>query len=142
MAEQQAPADANIGWEDLKSNQGENYRVKASEYDIADRPFGPEDEPAASGPPFNVQVNWPVGSEGAPSEEVQDKTAITYYKLEKAPWYSLFKYKLTIITQDTYNYNFYDQEPDSYNLNIWQTAGSHTVEFNSKNPTITSITGS
>ncbi|KAH6887401.1 hypothetical protein B0T10DRAFT_460847 [Thelonectria olida] len=110
----------------LVSDNGEDYRVKASDYDIAEPKANPEDEPAASGPPFNVQV--------------QDKTAITYYKFEKTPFWSNYKYKLSIIIQSTYNYTFFDLEPDHYGLNVFQTSGSRTVEFNSHNPTITSIT--
>ncbi|VTO91797.1 unnamed protein product [Fusarium graminearum] len=142
MAEisQEVPQDAQVGWLDLKSENGQDYRVKASDYDISECPSG-KDAPSASGPPFNVNVHWQVGTEGAPSAEIQDKTAITWYKFEKAPWYSIYQYKLTINTRDTYNYTFFDSEPDYYGLNILDTSGSHTVEFRSKNPTITSITG-
>ena len=142
--QQQAPADANVGWEELKSEKGNDYRVKASEYNIADKPTGEEaNTVAASGPSFsNVSVYWTVGSSGAPSSDVQNKTAITWYKLEKAEWYSPFQYKLTINCNDTYDYTFNDQEPDSYELNIWQNPGSHSVEYRSSKPIIVSISGS
>ncbi|GKU08053.1 hypothetical protein FLAG1_07872 [Fusarium langsethiae] len=142
MAEivQDAPQDAQVGWLELKSDKGQDYRVKASDYDISEGSSG-GDAPSASGPPFNVPVNWHVGDEGAPSQEIQDKTAITWYKFEKAPWYSPYQYKLTINTRDTYNYTFFDSEPDYYGLNVFDSSGSHSVEFRSDNPTNTSITG-
>ncbi|KAF4965851.1 hypothetical protein FSARC_6371 [Fusarium sarcochroum] len=136
----QAAADNEAGWKKLQSENGQDYRVNASDYDISEPPAA-QDEPAASGPPFNVQVNWPVGSEGAPSQEVQDRTAITWYKLEKLGFWNFYDYRLTIATQDTYNYTFFDQEPDYYGLNVFDTRGTHSVEFKSGNPTIRSITG-
>lgn len=142
--QQQEPANANVGWEELKSDKGIEYRVKASDYNIANKPTGEEANSAASsGPKFsNLSVYWTVGSSGAPSTDVQNKTAITWYKLEKAEWWSTYSYKLTISCKDTYNYTFNDEEPDSYGLNVWQNAGSHSVEYSSSKPTIVSISGS
>lgn len=138
-----APADANVGWEELTASNGDKYRVKASDYNIADVPTGEEaNVVAASGPDFdNVEVNWVVGTEGAPSADVQNKTAITWYKLAKAEWYSPFQYKLTINVKDTYNYEFTDQEPDTYKLNVWLNNGTHEVEYRSDRPTIVKIKG-
>ncbi|KAF5673254.1 hypothetical protein FDENT_10347 [Fusarium denticulatum] len=143
MSETQVPPDAEVGWNQLSSNNGASYRVKASDYDIADKPADSGDEPAATGPSFNnVKVHWTVGSEGAPSQDVQDETAITWYKLEKAEWWSPFSYKLTISTKDTYNYVFHDESGDGYTLGVWQNAGTHSVEYSSGKPTIISISGS
>ncbi|KAM0558469.1 hypothetical protein ACHAPJ_004659 [Fusarium lateritium] len=136
----QADAEAEPGWQKLQSENGQDYRVNVSDYDISEPPTA-GDEPSASGSPFNVQVNWAVGTEGAPSPEVQDKTAITWHKLEKlGPW-NWFDYRLTIATQDTYNYTFFDREPDYYGLSVFKTSGTHSAEYKSGNPTITSITG-
>ena len=136
------PQDAEVGWQELASSKGEKYRVKASDYEIGDKPAGTEDEPSASGPSFkDVEVYWTVGSEGAPSQDVQNRTAITWYKFSKAPWYSVYTYRLTISTKDTYNYTFWDQEPDYYKLDVWQNSGTHTVEFSSGSPTIVRISG-
>ena len=140
----QAPEDANVGWEELKSNKGQEYRIKASDYDIADKPTSEgEHSVAASGPNFSdVPVHWTVGSSGAPSTDVQDKTAITWYKLEKAELLSIFQYKLTINCNDTYNYKFTDQSSDTYTLDVWQNAGTHSLEYSSSRPIIVSISGS
>lgn len=142
--QQQAPADANVGWEELKSDKGQAYRVKASDYNIADKPVGEEaNAAAASGAGFSkVSVNWTVGSSGAPSSDLQDKTAITWYKLEEAEWFSPYKYKLTINCKDTYDYTFFDKASDAYSISVWQNAGSHSVEYRSDNPTIVSVSGS
>ena len=144
MSDQQkeAPADANVGWQDLKSEKGDGYRVKASEYDIS-ASAQETDAPAASGPSFSgVSVNWTYGTSGAPSNDVQNRTAITWYKLDKAEWWSPFQYKLTINCSDSYDYEFKDGTGDTYKLNVWQNAGSHEVEYRSSNPTIVSISGS
>ncbi|KAI8159609.1 hypothetical protein K4K49_004010 [Colletotrichum sp. SAR 10_70] len=140
--QEQPPPDAEVGWQELKTENGNKYRVKADDYDIADRdPDG--DEPAAAGPPFkDVEVYWTVGSSGAPSQDVQNKTAITWYRLDKAPWYVYYKYRLTINTNDTYNYEFTDQSPDTYSLGVWQKSVTHTVDFDSSSPTIVKISGS
>ena len=140
--EQQAPADANVGWKNSDSTNSQNYRLKASDYNIADKLTNIDTGlVAADGPKFSkVTVNWPVGSSGAPSEDVQEKTAITWYSLDKAEWYSPFSYKLTINTIDTYDYHFEDASYDYYELNVFQT-GVHEVEYDSKNPNIISISG-
>ncbi|EXA33837.1 hypothetical protein NW761_014352 [Fusarium oxysporum] len=134
MADQQTSAP----WKESESQQGQKYQVSASHYDITDQSG---DAPAANGPPFNVTVDWRLNTEGSPSQEIQDKTGITYYKLEEAPWYSPKKYRLTISTKDSYNYTFFDNEPDQYGLNVHRTNGLHWVEYDSRDPRITSITG-
>ena len=64
---------------------------------------------AASGPSFNdVAVYWAVGSSGAPSNDVQNRTAIIWYKLETAERWSIFKYKVTVNCAYTYNYKLTD----------------------------------
>ncbi|KAG9506589.1 hypothetical protein J7337_000122 [Fusarium musae] len=139
MSETQAPSDAKVGWNQLLSNNGAPYRVKASDYDIADKPADSADE---SGPNFeNVKVYWTVGSEGVTSRDVQYETGITWYKLDWAELRSPFTYKLTIVAQDTYNYVFYDETGDGYTLGVWQGARTHNVEYGSRKPTIVSISG-
>lgn len=77
--EKEVPKDANVGWLDESSEKKENYRVKASEYNIKEASEG-GNQANASGPSFQgVNVHWEVGSSGAPSEDVQDQTAITWY---------------------------------------------------------------
>ena len=145
MSDQQkeASADANVGWQDLKSEKGEAYRVKASDYDIASASAEAADAPAASGPSFSdVAVNWTVGSSGTTTSDVQNRTAITWYKLERAELFSIYQYKLTVNCADTYDYKFTDQEPDTYRLNVFQNAGTHSLEYRSHSPTIVKISGS
>ncbi|WAO95815.1 Hypothetical protein NCS54_01345900 [Fusarium falciforme] len=138
----QAPADANIGWQELKSSTGQTYRVKAADYDIGNKPEDENNIVAASGPKFPaVKVHWEVGTSGNTDDETRDRTAITWYKLEKAPWYSPKQWRLTIACEDTYNYRFFDEEPDYYDLNVWLTSGTHWVEYDSERPTIVSVSG-
>ncbi|KAM6510878.1 hypothetical protein FSOLCH5_011324 [Fusarium solani] len=138
----QVPADANIGWQELKSSTGQTYRVKAADYDIGDKPEDENNIVAASGPKFSsVKVHWEVGTSGNTDDETRDRTAITWYKLEKAPISSPKQWRLTIACEDTYNYRFFDEEPDYYDLNVWLTSGTHWVEYNSERPTIVSVSG-
>ncbi|KAJ1324701.1 hypothetical protein MN608_09404 [Microdochium nivale] len=135
------PEGAQIGWQERTTGNKAKYQVKAEEYNIEEA-AGSGDGPAASGPSFsNVAVNWRVGTEGAPSEEVQETTSITYYRLKKAPWYSVYTYELTIFAKDTYNFKFTDEEPDSYTIDVYQNSGSHFVQYSSKAPTIVKISG-
>lgn len=133
--------DVNVGWKDQDSSNGVKYRVKATDYDIEEASYE-EDAPSASGPSFNsVAVNWAVGTEGAPSQDVQEQTSISYYSLKKGPWYSIYNYELTVVAQDTYHFQFVDQEFDTYALRTYQNSGSHIIEFNSNSPTIVQLSG-
>ncbi|KAI1323313.1 hypothetical protein F5Y16DRAFT_350352 [Xylariaceae sp. FL0255] len=137
---QKAPESAQMGWAKLESDSGKDYNVKASDYDMNDE-VKDKDSLNANGPSFQIDVNWTFPSSGSPDQEFQNKTGITWYKLDKAPWYSLKKYRLTIACKDTYNYSFTDKEPDTYWLNVWATSSTHTVEYDSRNPDIVKITG-
>ncbi|KAF4985856.1 hypothetical protein FGRMN_11072, partial [Fusarium graminum] len=137
--QESVPNDANVGWQDLETNNGAKYAVKADDYDIADRPASTSDEISARGPDFSdVSVNWGTHTSGAPPQDIQDKTGITWYSLNKAPWYRPYTWRLTINVNDTYNYVFKDQSGDTYSLSTWQL-GTHTVDYSSDNPTIISI---
>ncbi|KEQ78026.1 hypothetical protein M436DRAFT_59964 [Aureobasidium namibiae CBS 147.97] len=59
----------------------------------------------------------------------RERTAITWYKLAEAEWYSPFKYKLTINCKDTYCYFFTDKDepkPETYMLNVFRNPGTHS----------------
>ncbi|KAF5658696.1 hypothetical protein FHETE_9761 [Fusarium heterosporum] len=93
------PANAEIGRKSLQSDHGQDYRVKATDYDISDAAeIG--DEPSPLGPPFNIGGNWEIGTEGTPGDGLKDTTAVSWYRFEKAPWYSNFEYRLAIIAGD------------------------------------------
>ncbi|KAK1709714.1 hypothetical protein CaCOL14_012404 [Colletotrichum acutatum] len=136
---EQAPPDAELGWLDLENENGEMYRIKAEEYDISED--HDEDEGAASGPPFVVQADWTVGSDGEPSGDVQNQATIGWYQLSKAPWWSMYTYRLTFQSEDNYNFSFTDKSNNSYSLNKWAGSYVHLLEFNSSDPTIVSISG-
>ncbi|KAH6680103.1 hypothetical protein F5X68DRAFT_234620 [Plectosphaerella plurivora] len=136
------PGDAEVGWQEKTTGNDAKYRVKAEDYDIQEAD-GSGDGPEASGPAFsNVAVNWVVGTQGVPSDQVQQQTSITYYTLKKAPWWSIYTYELTITATDTYDYKFTDASGDTYTLDVWQNSGSHYVQYRSDAPTIVSISGS
>lgn len=131
-------SDSEFSWQDCTSRNDAAYRCKATEYDIVE---ASADEVDASGPPFrSADVNWAVGSEGAPTRDIQDITAIIWYKFSKAPSDSPYQYQLTIAARDTYRYNFSTNE-DSYDLIVSQDGGTHMLEFNSSSPTINRIAG-
>ena len=137
----EVPADAQTGWVDSKSKTGQGFRVKASEYDISTA-TKKHVAALAHGPAFkDVEVYWTLGSSGAPTQDVQNRTGITWYKLAEAPWYSPWDHELTINTTKTYNYHFTDQWPDTYDLNVFINGGSHYVQYDSGKPTIVKISG-
>lgn len=139
--ESEVPKGAKEGWLDEESDNNVKYAVKAAEYDIS-KVSKEGNAPDASGPSFkDVSVYWTVGSSGAPSTDVQNRTSITWYKLEKAPWYSPYQYELTFNAKDTYHFYFTDEEPDTYGVNVFQNGGSHFVQYRSAKPTIVKITG-
>ena len=135
----EVPADAKTGWVELKSKNGQEYRVKGAEYEISTA-AKTKVALAARGPPFsNVQVNWTVGSSGATSQDIQDSTGITWYQLDHAHWWSPFQYQLTIKCNGNYDYFFTDASPDTYELDVSDSSGSHEVQYRSDKPTIVSI---
>ncbi|KAF5002527.1 hypothetical protein FGRMN_292 [Fusarium graminum] len=119
------PANAGIGWIKLQSDNGQDYRVKATDHDISDA-AETGNEPSPSGSPFNVDANWELGTEVSPGQELKEKTAVSW---------------LTITTGDAYKYKFSTSEPNQYSLKVYQTSGTHILEFNSSKNTITSIAG-
>jgi hypothetical protein len=84
-----------------------------------------------------VDVYWTVGSSGNPSKDVQEKTGIRWYSLNRIDEL-FFTYELDITTSETYYYLFRDEEPDEYSLNCFMT-GNHYVRYNSREPTIVKI---
>jgi len=73
--------------------------------------------------------------------DIQDRTAIYWYKLSKATRDSIYEYQLEIAAKDTYSYIFSTKAADSYNLVVYQKVGTHMIEFKSNSPTIISISG-
>lgn len=138
---QNVPESTEGGWQELTNNNGEKFMVKAENYDISAQ--NNNDAVAASGPPFdNLRVGWNPNNEGVTTEEVQETTGITYWKLQKSPWWNkLFQWQLTISTRDTYHYYFTDASGHVEDLNVYQNAGTHWISWNSPNPEVVLISG-
>ncbi|KAM0231269.1 hypothetical protein ACHAPO_008649 [Fusarium lateritium] len=133
------PQDIEFGWLELKNGEGQGYRVHAFEHNTTFA-YSDCEMLAASGPEFDLSVNWKVGTEGAPSDDIRTQAAILWYKLDKAPSGSPYQYRLTIEADDTYCYTFIDNEPKCLSLDAF-LYGRYSVDFNSSDPTISTIRG-
>lgn len=115
-------------------------------------PIGPEKPPRPPGgksnPPvkgktdFGIPVNWPVGSDvwSPTTTDIRNVSGISEYKLYKqGPGF--YDYRLEIQNTQTYNYHFYDETGDSYQINTYRR-GIHYVRYDSDHPTVVFITGS
>ena len=129
--------DSSIEWETATSKNGVSFRVgkeKTQGKDVA----------PASGKPFSIDVNWPVGNGWVmTTDEVRTTAGITQYNLSEIPEDvgSDYQYILKFNNTDTYDYYFYDETNDSYEVNTFTTR-THYVQYNSEKPTIVRITGS
>ncbi|PUU78395.1 hypothetical protein B9Z19DRAFT_1126819 [Tuber borchii] len=126
---------SSIEWETVTSRNGVSFRIGR------EKTQG-EDVAPASGKSFSIEVNWPVGSGWVKTtDEVRTTAGITQYNLSTTPGGSIFQYFLQFNNTDTYDYEFYDETGDSYEVNTFTTR-THSVQYNSDKPTIVRITGS
>lgn len=138
---QDDPETGNAGWFEPKNVE---YRVKAEDYDIKEAAEDSKDSPNASGEPFSVGCDWNVNSEGTPDQGFQERTGITWWKIEKAPWYSPFTWQLTFNCRDSYHYIFTDETDSSggsYHVDVYVN-GVHSVQYRSDRPKIHKVSGS
>ncbi|ETS80702.1 hypothetical protein PFICI_08231 [Pestalotiopsis fici W106-1] len=107
---------------------------------LVPKPLDP-DSPGIALPPFVVEVDWPVDNEWhQTSQDFANETGITAYQVgtSYSPFYIYF---VEIVTNEHYNYKFYDQTGESYDLDVF-VDGDHVIRYNSQQPTIGQISGS
>lgn len=141
--------EAHLQWEKLESHQGEQYQVGHNEFELAAKAKveSGTDSKGILGffenkKTFEVNVNWPVGKDDKlipTTHDILNKTGITAYSLTAGEGH--FTYTLRFTSSVNYNYYFYDESKDSYQVNCFLT-GNHSVQYNSPKPTIVHITGS
>lgn len=138
-------------WEEVESGAGTKFEVGRTEYEVAAKAKAEE---AAKNDKhlfglfegkvnFDIRVNWTVAGDRLlnTTQDVLDKTAISSYNFTTgALRHIIFDYYLEFTSTKNYNYRFYDESGDSYQVNAFIT-GNHTVRFNSEKPTIVRITG-
>ena len=126
--------DNDIVWTTATSTNGHEFEVGSRSVDA---PF----EKRATGPPYAMNVSWPVmGDTWQPvTGEMRTHLGISQYKLYPNAGL-IYKYILKINNYDTFNYFFRDEEGDSYQLNTW-TKGEHYVRYNSDKPKIVYVVG-
>ncbi|KAI0012214.1 hypothetical protein F4779DRAFT_634755 [Xylariaceae sp. FL0662B] len=141
-----------FSWEKAESNEGETYEVGRTENEIAAKAKIEEATPGdkqlfgffEGKKSFDIPVQWSVGMDKMTptTQEVLDKTGITAYNFTTGALRNIgFEYYLEFNNTKNYNYYFYDESGDSYQVNCFLT-GNHSVRFNSEKPTIVRITGS
>ncbi|PUU78394.1 hypothetical protein B9Z19DRAFT_1065075 [Tuber borchii] len=140
MSDQPAASDqSSVEWETLTSKNGVTFKIgreKAASVPVVEA----KSETPAEGEDFGITVDWPVGGGWTQTtEDVKTTAAITQYNLAEVDG-DTFKYTLEFSNTDTYDYKFFDQTGDSYEVNTWQNR-THYVKYNSDKPTIVYISG-
>lgn len=129
--------DDAIDWREHTSKLGRKYEVGYPK-DLHERaPLGAE----LTKTNFGISVNWPVSDSSWKNTDaaVQSRAAITRYALWK--YDGLYTYKLMFTNTEHYNYYFYDETGDSYQVNTYRN-GDHYVRYGSDSPNIVYISGS
>lgn len=125
---------SSIKWETATSKNGASFRIGREKTDV-------KNEAPAAGKAFSIHVDWPVGDAWVnTTDEVRTTAAITQYYLSANPIQSVWGYGLQFTNTDTYDYFFYDETGDCYEVDTWLTH-THFVQYNSDKPTIVCITG-
>jgi hypothetical protein len=90
---------------------------------------------------FGIAVSWAVGDTQwkNTSPDVRERSAITRYKLYE--YDGSWKYMLEFSNEEHYDYYFYDETGDKYEVNTFRN-GDHYVRYDSDQPNIVFISGS
>jgi hypothetical protein len=131
--------EKSIFWKECMSEKGKKYEVgyliqeDLLEADKLMEEAGKKD--------FGITVNWPVEdiTWKNTTSEIERRAAITRYALYK--YDGFYKYQLYFTNKEHYNYYFYDETGDMYQVNTFRN-GDHFVRFNSDEPRIVYVTGS
>jgi hypothetical protein len=90
---------------------------------------------------FGMVVDWPVEGKWVNTSKDDYKTsAISRYKLEKGSGL-FYEYTLQFDCSQHYDYYFFDETGDSYEVNVYLN-GQHSVQYNSEKPKINYVKGS
>jgi hypothetical protein len=127
--------EADIEWEDRVTDGGKKYQVG---YQKGDGQLQTKTDLVLS--PFGIAVNWPVAGKGwiATTPTVQQRAKITECQLFEAN--TVWRYSLNFVNTAHYNYFFYDETGDYYQVNTFRN-GTHYVAYDSDKPTIAYIRG-
>ena len=130
--------EENIEWKEFTSKDGKKFEVGFPKGEASDEAAF---APAPTKSNFGICLNWIVGDCGwkQTAGNVQATASITSYAL--CPNTGAWKYILYFVNTQHYNYYFYDQTGDYYQVNTFRN-GSHYVRYNSDKPTIVFVTGS
>ncbi|MEV4666056.1 hypothetical protein AB0J85_29430 [Micromonospora echinofusca] len=134
-----------IVWKEFTSAKGKKYEVGYLGEPDADQGGSAAPEGKTD---FGISCNWPVGANEWITTEASFKTttAISRYKLHSnadMPGEEVgdYAYRLEFSNEEHYDYDFFDQEGDSYRCNTFSNT-DHFVRYNSEKPTIAYIKGS
>lgn len=130
----------SIRWEKFKSKKGEKYEVGyLKESNLSEE----KKAEILTKSDFGIAVSWPVGDKTwkSPNPDTQNIAAITNYTLCQQDKGEYYQYILWFINTEHYNYYFYDETGDYYQVNTFRN-GQHYVRYNSLKPNIAYISGS
>ncbi|KAL9011250.1 MAG: hypothetical protein Q9180_009210 [Flavoplaca navasiana] len=133
--------ETNIKWQPAMSTKGVPFEIGVKSYrDTVHHSCETTANPKGD---FGLVVNWPFDKNDdwkSTRNDVQDTAAITRYSLYSSSS-PIYDYVLEITNMVDYNYRFYDQTGDSYQINTYEE-GDHLVRYNSEKPKVVFITGS
>lgn len=136
-----------IIWREFTSAKGKKYEVGYLSEPGADQGGTGE---ATGKSDFGISCNWPVAAEPADwittASSFKTTTAISRYKLHSNAAASGdnvggYAYRLEFSNEEHYDYDFFDEEGDSYGCNTFSNT-DHFIRYNSDKPTIAYIKGS
>ncbi|KAF5004270.1 hypothetical protein FDECE_9226 [Fusarium decemcellulare] len=153
MATENTQQNDGLTWKEAESGEGAKYEIGRTEFELTAKAKAEEadgDGKQLFGlfegkKPFDVRVRWTPGEDKfvVASQDVLDTASIASYNLTTSAFRYLggWSYSLEFTNTKNYNYFFYDETGDYYQVNCYLT-GNHSVKFNSEKPTIVRITGS
>ena len=129
-----------LGWEKAATDSviktveaADGMRSKPT--DVASATGGPKNED------FGIDVNWPVEGRWMTTSKTERETSgISEYKLQKGGGL-FYDYTLQFRCFLPYDYYFFDETGDSYEVNVYRV-GQHNVQYKSKKPVIIFVKGS
>ena len=140
---QAIPNEADFKWTESVSKNGNTYEAgsKLNDDGSSEIRIPKEENRSSHGAPFSVDVNWPVdGRFKLADADLKARTGIESYEVGKSSSW-IYDYYIEFFTRQDYDYHFKDETNDSYEVNVFEIDKTHIVRFNSKHPTIKTISG-
>lgn len=130
--------ESNIDWKTFTTEKGHKFEVGFPTGAVQQEQT---QDAALTKTDFGISVIWPVGDSSWKNTDSNTRTtaAITRYTLYQ--YDGFYKYMLYFTNTEHYDYYFYDETGDRYEVNTYRN-GDHYVRYDSNKPEIIYIKGS